>query len=57
MFKMLADIYNDDSDEIIKSKKELYQTFIKNSREKNINYTANKVNVIDAYCATIILSG
>lgn len=48
MFKMIADIYNDDSDKIIKSKKELYQTFIKNSREKNINYTANKVNAIDA---------
>lgn len=48
MFKMLAKIYNDDSDKIIKSKNELYQTFIKNSREKNINYTTNKVNEIDA---------
>ncbi len=47
MFKMLAEIYNDDSDKSIKSKKELYQTFIKNSREKNISYAANKINEID----------
>ncbi len=48
MFKMLAEIYNDDSVKIIKSKKELYETFIKSSREKNISYTINKVNEIDA---------
>ena len=48
MFKMLAEIYNDDSGKIIKSKKELYETFVGNSREKNINYKVNKKNEIDA---------
>jgi len=48
MFVMIAKLYRYDTTEILKSKKELYLTYIKSAREQNSDYTHNELNLIDA---------
>lgn len=46
MFCMLAEIYKNNAEDMVKNKSELYLTFIKNAKEKNPNNTRNNVNVV-----------
>jgi hypothetical protein len=47
IFTMLANIYLQDKNYVIRSRKELYFDFIKYSREQNPEYTRNKINDIE----------
>jgi len=47
MFVMMAKLHNDNTDEILESKKELYLTYIKRAREQNSDYTCNELNLIN----------
>lgn len=44
MFVMLADLYRKGKIDSIGSKKDLYLTFVKNARERNPDYTCNRIN-------------
>lgn len=47
MFKMVANLFSNDPNTIIKSKKELYLTFIKNAGEQNPENIRNNINSLD----------
>jgi len=48
MFTMLADIHKENPNDVIRTKMDLYFTFVKNVREQNIDYRINRINELDS---------